>query len=255
MKTPTRSIEFPGQLKRVFKLGVIIVALISFGTSEIAAQSAPIQVLKQQGRKQRRQQERAVRRIEQPGGNKLAPASGAESEAAAKDPVPNVQNSFDGIRNSGPRGFNRRFFSNEERQMVIPGFGRPVVYLVILRQLNLTEQQKQSIKAISQRVGFQLRSLRLQYGQLDNKLEEAIYGETFEPNQIDELSAQAGQKHSEIMKLQAGIEAEFRQILTPDQHYVFRYLIGEMLLPQRRVQPNQNRQRMQRRIGRPANPE
>lgn len=139
--------------------------------------------------------------------------------------------------------------------MVILGFGRPVVYLVILRQLNLTEQQKQSIKAISQRVGFQLRTLRLQYDQLDNQLEETIYGETFDPRQIDELSAQAGQKHSAIMKLQAGIEAEFRQILTPDQHYVFRHLIGQMLLPQRRLQPNQNRQRMQRRIGRPANPE
>jgi Spy/CpxP family protein refolding chaperone len=252
MEIKTR--ECPGRLKLGFKLGVIFIALFSFGTSEIAAQSAAIPGIKQQLRKQRRQQDRTVKRIAPQGGNKLAPSGGAEAEAAAKDPAQNIQHRFDGISDSDPREFNRRFFSAEERQMVIPGFGRPVVYLVILRQLNLTEQQKQGINAIRQRVGFQLRSLRLHYAQLDNQLEETIYGETLDPKRVDELSAQAGQKLAEITKLQASIEAEFRQILTPDQHYVFRYLIGQMLLPQRRVQPL-NRQQMQRRIGRPANPE
>jgi Spy/CpxP family protein refolding chaperone len=253
MKIKTR--ECLGQLKLGLKLGAIFVALFSFGASEIAAQNAAIPGIKQQLRKQRRQQDRTVKRIAPPSGNKLAPAGGAESEAAAKDQAGNAQHSFDGISDSDPREFNRRFFSNEERQMVIPGFGRPVVYLVILRQLNLTEEQKQSIKAIRQRVGFQLRSLRLQYAQLDNQLEETIYGETLDPKRVDELSAQAGQKLAAITKLQANIEAEFRQVLTSDQHYVFRYLIGQMLLPERRVRPNLNRQQMQRRIGRPANPE
>jgi hypothetical protein len=254
MKIKTQSIEFLEQWKLGFKLGAVFILLFSFVTPEIAAQSAAVPGVKQQLRKQRRQQDRTAKRVEPQSGNRLAPAGGAESEAAAKDSAQSVQHSFDGISDSAPREFNRRFFSNEERQMVIAGFGRPVVYLVILRQLNLTEQQKQSIKAISRRVGFQLRSLRLQYAQLDNQLEEAIYGDAFDPRRVDELSAQSGQKLAEITKLQAGIEAEFRQILTPDQHYVFRYLIGQMLLPQRRVQPNLNRQ-LRQRIGRPANPE
>jgi Spy/CpxP family protein refolding chaperone len=253
MKIKTR--ELLGQLKLGVKLGAIFVALFSFGTSEISAQSAAIPGIKQQLRKQRRQPDRTAKRIEPQSGNKLAPAGGAASDTTAKDPAPNVQHSFAGISDSDPREFNRRFFSPEEREMVIPGFGRPVVYLIVLRQLNLSEQQKQSIKAIRQRIGFQLRYLRLQYAQLDNQLEEAIYGQTFDPKRAEELSAQAGQKLAEITKLQAGIEAEFRQILTPDQHYVFRYLIGQMLLPQRRVQPNQNRRQLQRRLGRPANPE
>jgi Spy/CpxP family protein refolding chaperone len=227
-----------------FRPGAFLLVLLCFGTIEIAAQSDAIPV-KRQPPKQRKSQERTAKRIERQGGNKLAPASGTEPAAAAKDQ--DVQPSFEGISNSGPREFERRFFSAEERQMIIRGFGRPAVLLIIFRQLNLTDQQKQSIKAISQRVGLQLRSLRQQYAQLGNQLEETIYGEAFDPKRVEELSAQVGQKQAEITRMLANIEAEFRQILTPDQHYVFRYLIGEMLSPQRRVPLNQLRQRMRRR--------
>lgn len=209
---------------RMISLGAILIALFCFAATEIAGQSL---------QRQRRQPERIARQS----GNKLAPGA----EAAADDPACNPQTSFAGISGTDPRDFNRRFFSPDERQMIIPGFSRPVVYLVILRQLNLTEQQKESIKALSQRVGLQLKSLRQQHVLLESQIEEAIYGETFDQKRVDELSGQSGQKLAEITKLQAGIEAEFRKILTPDQHYVFRYLIGQiMLLPQRRA-PRQPR--------------
>jgi heavy-metal resistance protein len=211
---------------RTIKVAAILVALFCFTSIEIAGQ---------QLRRQRRQ-ERVARQ---------AGAPAAVSETGPKGTAHNTQNSFEGISDSDPREFNRRFFSREEREMIIPGFGRPAVYLIVLRQLNLTDQQKESIKAISQRVGLQLRALRLQHTQLDNQLEDAIYGEAFDQKRVEELSAQSGQKLAEITKMQANIEAEFRKILTPDQHYVFRYLIGQMLLPQRRVQPN----RPARRIG------
>jgi transposase-like protein len=221
-----------------FKPGAFLLALLCFGPIEIAAQSGAVPV-KEQLPKQRRPDVRTAKRIERQGGNKPQPA------ATAKDQ--NIQHSFEGISDSSPREFERRFFSAEERQMIIRGFGRPAVLLVILRQLNLTDQQKQSIKAISQRVGLQLRSLRQQYAQLNSQLEEAIYGDAFDPKRVEELSTQAGQKLAEISKMQASIEAEFRQILTPDQHYVFRYLIGQMLLPERRAPLNQLRQQMLRR--------
>jgi hypothetical protein len=222
---------------RILILGAILIALSCLETTESAGQ---------QLRKQRRQPERVE------AGNKLAPPAGTGSEAPANEPSPAAQkNRFAGISGSDPREFNRRFFTRQERQMIIPGFGRPVVYLIVLRQLNLTAQQKESIKAISQRTGLQFRELKQQYAQLANQLEESIYGEAFDPKRIEELSAQAGQKQAEITKMQANIEAEFRQLLTPDQHFVFRYLIGEMVLPQRRIQPN----RLQRRIGRIDNRE
>jgi LTXXQ motif family protein len=213
-------------------LGAILAALFCAAATESAGQ---------QLRKQRRQPDRVEV------GNKLAPSAGKGAEV--KEPAPAEQkNRFAGISQSDPREFNRRFFSRQERQMLIHGLGRPVVYLIVLRQLNLTAQQKEGIKAISQRVGLQFRDLKQQYAQLANELDESIYGEAFDPKRIEELSAQAGQKQAEITRLQANIEAEFRQILTPDQHFVFRYLIGEMLLPQRRIL-----NRLPRRVGRVDN--
>ena len=120
--------------------------------------------------------------------------------------------------------------------------------MIILRQLDLSEGQVNGIKAVRPRIGNQMQILRQQHNLLENQLEEAIYGETFDPKLVEELSVLAGGKQAEIIKMQAGIESEFRQILTPDQFYVFRFLVGEMLLPQRRPQ---NRPLQQRRIGQP----
>ncbi|MBO0798803.1 MAG: periplasmic heavy metal sensor [Blastocatellia bacterium] len=208
-------------MKAKIRRAALLVALFSLATSATTGQGAQSDKLNRQQRSPQRQQERIV----------------------AKDTAHNPQD-FTGISESGPREFNRRFFSKEERRMIIPGFGRPVIYLVILRQLNLTEPQKERIKAISQRVGMQLKALRQQHALLEYQLEEAIYGEDFDPKRVEELSAQAGQKQADITKMLANIEAEFRQILTPDQHYVFRYLIGEMLFPQRRMQPSPMRRRI-----------
>lgn len=208
-------------MKAKIRQAALLLALFSLATSVTTGQSAQSDKLNRQPRSPRRQQERIV----------------------AKDTTHNPQD-FAGISESDPREFNRRFFSSEERRMIIPGFGRPVIYLVILRQLNLTGQQKERIKAISQRVGLQLKALRRQHAILENQLDEALYGDDFDTKRVEELSAQAGQKQAEITKMQANIEAEFRQILTPDQLYVFRYLISQMLFPQRRMQPGPIRRRI-----------
>ena len=85
--------------------------------------------------------------------------------------------------------------------------------------------------------------------QLVQQVEDTIYGENFTVERVDELGAQAAEKQGEVIKLQASIEARFRQILNPDQFYVFQFLIGEMVMPQRRVNPQQLRQQQLRRMG------
>ena len=76
------------------------------------------------------------------------------------------------------------------------------------------------------------------------------FGENFDPQKVETLAAQSAEKTSEIIKTQAFIESQFRQILTPDQFYVFRFLIGELVMPQRRMNPQQIlRQQQQRRLG------
>jgi len=213
----------------------IVVCLFGFGALEVSAQT----------RFQQRRQARIQKRLERQRGEKLAPSNGAESEHqldTANESARPAKHSLDGISKVGID----QIFSKEELQMRIPGFGRQRVFLVILRQLDLTEEQKHKIMGIRQRVGNQLNQLRLQHLALENQLEEAIYGENFDANRVRELSGLVGEKQAEFTKLQASIEADFRQILTPDQFYVFRFLIGEMLIPQRRVP---NRQQMQRRMG------
>ncbi len=221
---------------------------LSIGAPDASAQ-AVLRPLKQQ-----RKQERAQKRAERQGGNKLTPGADSTStnQSDSTTPVDSARapkHSLDGVSKAGIR----EFFSKDERQMAIPGFGRPTAFLVILRELDLTEEQKQNIKALRQRVGNQLVILRQQHIILENQLEEALYGEAFDPKRVEELSAQAGGKQAEIIKMQASIESQMRQVLTPDQFYVFRFLVGEMLLPQRRQQIRP--QQMQRRMGQPVNPQ
>ena len=153
--------------------------------------------------------------------------------------------SLEGIRNRNILSM----FSREEAQMIIPGFGRPPALLIIFRQLQLTSEQKEQIKAIRLRTGDRLATLQRERMLLEQQIEDAIYGENFSVERVDELAGKAGEKQSEIIKIQANIEARFRQILTPDQFYVFQFLIGEMVMPQRRVNPQQLRQQQLRRLG------
>jgi Spy/CpxP family protein refolding chaperone len=221
---------------------IVTSIFLSAGTPETPAQTNPTTI------KQQRKQERAQKRAEHQGASNLTNATETASTnqtrpATTADPARTAKHSLDGISKTGVR----EFFSKDEREMVIPGFGRPVAYLIILRQLDLTEEQKQSIKAVRRRVGNQLVVLRQQYNLLDTQLEDAIYGENYDPKRVDELSAQTGEKQAEIIKMQASIESQMRQALTPDQFFVFRFLVGEMLLPQRR--PLARPQQMQRRMG------
>ncbi len=198
--------------------------------------------------KQQRRQVRPQRQLDPPAGNKLTPLENPDQanqtgQNKLKEAARPKSHSLDGIAGRGVQNF----FTPEERNMAIPGFGRPPALIVILRQLDLTPEQKEAFISLRQRVGNRLAVLRVQHNNLDQQLEDTIYGANFDPKRVEELSTQVGEKQAEITKLQANIEGQIREILTPDQFYVFRFLVAEMLLPQRRVQPGVLRQQMQRR--------
>jgi len=213
------------------------------------------QTLAQAVRRPAKAQQRIQKKLDKQEASKLTTADDTE-RSAAKPPETAVkqgdapspqQNNLEGIRERGII----TLFTREEQQLIIPGFGRPPGLLIVFRQLNLTLEQKQKIRAIRMRVGRGLQILQQERGQLEQQLEDAIYGESFSMEKVDQLAAQAAEKQGEIIKLQANIEAQFRQILTPDQFYVFQFLIGEMVLPQRRMTPQQQL----RRFGNPQNPQ
>src|SRR5262245_6323825 len=168
--------------------------------------------------------------------------------------------SLDGIRQRNLPSL----FTQEERSLWIQGFGNQAALLVIFRQLDLTPEQKVKIREIRRQVGNRLPLTRKDLTQLEIQLEEAIYGnldpaslDNYDPAKVKELTEQVIQKRGELYRLQTDIESQFRQILTPDQFFVFRGLAREMVHPGARplINPAARQQQQQRRMGIQPNPQ
>ncbi|HQR34283.1 MAG TPA: Spy/CpxP family protein refolding chaperone [Blastocatellia bacterium] len=207
-----------------------------------------------------RTQRQIQKKLDKQGANQIAPSSDSTSvsNSAQQDQTQPQKHSLDGVSKLGPRAM----FKPDEVAMMIQGFGSPPAMMILMRQLDLTEEQKVKFRALRRQIGLKLTNLQNEKRTAETQLEDAIYGENFDPQKVETLAAQSAEKTAEIIKTQAFIESQFRQILTPDQFYVFRFLIGEMVLPQRRLTPQQLRQMQQRRLGgapngpnRPPNPE
>lgn len=215
-------------------------------------------------RRQMRRQKQIEKKLDRQNGdrNRLAPANGAKNETSDSNQTETAasqtgKHSLDGIRQRSVRSF----FTPEEESLIIPGFGNsPALLLLIFRQLDLTPEQKVKIKAIRQRVGRSLVQTRREVVALEAQLDEAIYGtsdpaslDSYDPKQVEELAEKVAQRRGEVMKMQTGIESQLRQILTPDQFFVFRELLREMLLPGRRPAPGVRQAPQQRRMVNPQN--
>ncbi|MBS1790847.1 MAG: Spy/CpxP family protein refolding chaperone [Acidobacteria bacterium] len=216
--------------------------------SLIAAFGLMIQVespaLGQGLRRQTRVQRQLQKKLDKQKANQIAPSSDKPSTNPDQEDQPQ-RHSLDGISKLGPRAL----FKPDEVAMMIPGFGSPPAMMILMRQLDLTEDQRAKFRALKQQIGPKLNRLHAEKRDTEAQLEDAIYGENFDPQRVETLAAQSAEKTAEIIKTQAYIESQFRQILTPDQFFVFRYLVGEMVLPQRRLTPQQLRQMQQRRLG------
>jgi Spy/CpxP family protein refolding chaperone len=237
-----------------------VVCVMVFGASEAAGQNP---------RRQMRMQKKIEKKLDRQSGNqnKLTPTNSAKDETNTSDqpetaapramPPQAGKNSLDGIRQRGVRSI----FTPEEATLIIPGFGNsPPLLLLVFRQLDLTPEQKVKIRAIRQRVGRSLVLSRNELMALEGQLDEAIYGtndpaslDNYDPRRVEELAERVAQKRGEIMKMQTAIESQLRQILTPDQFFVFRELLREMLAPGRRPAPGVRQP--PRRLGAPPNPQ
>jgi len=240
----------------------VAVCIAAFGASEAAGQNL---------RRRMRMQKKIEKKLDRSGGNsdKVTPTDNPKGATNAPNQpetaAPGVtspqagKHSLDGTRQSGIRSF----FTQEETTLIIPGFGNsPPWLLLVFRQLDLTPEQKEKIRAIRQRVGRSLIQTRSELVALEGQLDEAIYGtsdpaslDNYDPRRVEELAERVAQKRGEIMKMQTGIESQLRQILTPDQFFVFRELLREMLIPGRRPAPGVRQPPAQRRIGVPPNPQ
>jgi Spy/CpxP family protein refolding chaperone len=216
-------------------------------------------------RRQIRIQRKIDRKASRPAGNpnKLTPSTGGKEELDTSD-QPEATAPRAATRQSGHNleGIRQRgipsLFAREEASLWIPGFGNRAALLMIFQQLDLTPEQKGKIRDLRRQIGNRLAVARRDLNQLEAQLTEAIYGnidpaslDSYDPAKVKELTDQVVTKRADVFRLQTDIESQFRQILTPDQFYVFRELVLDMALPGRR---NPARQQ-QRRIGVPPNPQ
>jgi len=231
-----------------------VVCVMVFCANTVSSQN-----LRRQMRIQRKIDRKAPPRVGNP--NKLTPSNGGNEESGAPDQPeaadPRVTgrqpgNSVDGIRQRGLRSF----FTQDEQSLWIPAFGNRAALLMIFRQLNLTPEQKIKIRDLRRQVGDRLRLSRQQLNQLEMQLDEAIYGnpdptslDSYEPAKVKELTEQVVQKRAEWFRLHTEIQSQFRQIFTPDQFYVYRELMIDVVRPGNRplVNPGARQQQRQRR--------
>jgi Spy/CpxP family protein refolding chaperone len=216
-------------------------------------------------RRQIRIQRKIDRKVPRPAGNpnKLTPSNG-EKEESGEQPEAERMATQSGERNL--EGIKQRglpsLFARDELSLWIPGFGNRAALLVIFRQLDLTPEQKNKIRDLRRQVGDRLRTSRQDLNQLESQLDEAIYGidppglASYDPAKVKELTEQVIQKRAEWFRLQMDIESQFRQILTPDQFYVYRELALQMVRPGNRPLGNPGgRRQQQRRMGAQPNPQ
>lgn len=256
---------------RISALTVTLLAAVC--VMVFCANAVSSQGLRRQMRIQKKIDKKLNRPVDNP--NKLSSSNGGKEEPGASNQLettaPKVAarqataqqsgHSLDGIRQRGIRSF----FTREEETLLIPGFvNSPVALLVIFRQLDLTPEQKVKIRDIRRQMGNRLPLTRKELNQLEAHLEEAIYGnldpaslDSYDSAKVKELTEQVAQKRAELYRLITGVESQFREILTPDQFYVFRELVREMVRPGSRplINPAARQQQQQRRMGIPPNPQ
>jgi Spy/CpxP family protein refolding chaperone len=265
--TPRRQGRLRSQRKSRVTIAALTTTLLSVVCVMIFCANT---VSSQNPRRQMRIQRKIDRKTPRPPGapNRLTPSdSGNEDPGAPDQPeaaAPHVAGrqpgpGVDGIRQRGLQSF----FTQEEQSLWIPAFGNRAALLMIFRQLDLTPEQKIKIRDLRRQVGNRLRLSRQDLNQLEMQLDEAIYGnpdpaslDSYEPAKVKELTEQVAQKQAEWYKLHRDIESHFRQILTPDQFYVYRQLMIDVVRPGNRplVNPGARQQQRQRRMGVQPNP-
>jgi Spy/CpxP family protein refolding chaperone len=264
-KNPGRQWRLRSQGKSHAPISTLAATLLSVVcVMMFCAHAAPAQNLRRQMRIQRK----IDRKTPRPAGNqnKLTPSNGAKEESEASE-QPELDRTTTKQGGSSLEGIKQRglstLFSRDEASLWIPGFGPRATLLVIFRQLDLTPEQKIKIRGLRRQVGEQLRLSRHELNQAEAQLDEAIYGidpataDSYDPARVKELTEQVIQKRAEWFRLQTDVESQFRQILTPDQFYVYRELVLQMIRPAARplVNPAARQLRQQRRMGAQPNPQ
>jgi Spy/CpxP family protein refolding chaperone len=135
----------------------------------------------------------------------------------------------DGGRGNNPnqRPALLKEFSPEELELVPLGIDRPAPLLYVFRQLNLSGEQKTKLRNLVLQIGKQIVVARGLQRAHNIALDEALYAHNFDPKLVEQRAAELANAQAELIKAQARVMSQIRQILTPEQAARFRELLDE----------------------------
>jgi Spy/CpxP family protein refolding chaperone len=104
-----------------------------------------------------------------------------------------------------------------------------IALLRVFNQLNLSADQRTRLAQLRRETGNRLMILNKKRQLQNEELEEALYGANFDPQTVEQKAADLGATTTEMIRLQARILSQIRQIMTPEQALRFRELLQEEL--------------------------
>jgi len=120
-----------------------------------------------------------------------------------------------GGRGPGGRGFG-------------PGPGGPGGPLPALRQLNLTDAQRDQVKTLVEEQRKQNDgTARRKVAELQRSLQAAVFADTPDVGQIDQLRASIAEAEAAALAARVDLQIKIAQILTPEQRQQARDSIGK----------------------------
>ena len=107
------------------------------------------------------------------------------------------------------------------------GFGGPGAAMPLLRELNLTDAQREQIRALSEQRRTQAAdSPRQKTMDLERQLELAIFADAPEPQKIDELRKSIAAAMAEELAARVELQSRVAELLTPEQRAQAREKLG-----------------------------
>jgi len=129
-----------------------------------------------------------------------------------------------------------------ESEAAAPPLQRRRAERALLRRLNLTPEQRASLREIRRQSEPEARALARRLNQARRALDEAVYSDETDEAAVERRARELAEAQAAVVRLRALTELRVRRVLTPEQLQTFRALRREAL-----------RQRLlQRRQARPA---
>lgn len=123
----------------------------------------------------------------------------------------------------------KALFTDQERSLAFLGSGNPVAQMLVLRELNrlfpLSPHQRVALHALAREAQPQLLALRNKRAQQERALEEAIYGENFDPKVAEQLASEAAATQKELLTRQVNVESQVVRILAQENRGQARYFL------------------------------